>query len=240
MLGEKNKITPEEQKFLIHIKNGDEKFVAEYLQSGGNINFTFRTKEETEANPLVLAAKEGHLNIVRLLIANGIDACYDVTAYVMALKNNHKEIADEILHSEAMGKIQPKDFNALVDTENLSALMKLAEVKENNDLLRTFSQENILDAKKKISEEFAEVLEYASSKLKYPLVKEMIMEGFDASFLMHKVAQRKNYSFLSFLFLAYQERYRRHPEDTQAWRVLGEYKLKIQDFLNRNIKEREE
>lgn len=239
MLKQKEQISLSERQFLIDIKNGNEMAVEHYLQSGGNIDFEFRMKEGVIANSLVLAAREGQINIVRQLISNGINPSCDVMAYVMAIKNDYQKIAEEILRSDSIVEIRPEDFKVLVDDEKEKAILQLADLKENLDLLKDTEQNSFIKSKQKLSRELAEVLGYACFKLKYQLVHDLIVDGFDASFFVQEATKGNNTSFLKFLFKAYQERYEHCPGDSQAWVILTENKSKIKNLLSREVKERE-
>lgn len=82
--------------FLDIIKNNDFRSTQKYILSGQDVNVT----NETKQNGLHLSCENGNLKIAMLLIENKINAnLLDDNGYSpiqMAVKNNHKEIIDNL------------------------------------------------------------------------------------------------------------------------------------------------
>ncbi|MDJ1185241.1 ankyrin repeat domain-containing protein [Roseofilum casamattae] len=88
------------QEIHIRAENGDSQWVKEYLEQGGNSD----PKTVKDITPLYLAAREGHVEVFRLLVEYGadpnhkvLDMSLDSTPIWIAMYKKHDEIIDFLL-----------------------------------------------------------------------------------------------------------------------------------------------
>ena len=148
----KIKIDKLNQKLLDAAEKGDEKNVIE-LMATDDININI--KDENGDTPLMLAAYNGHLDVVILLTSSSIEEyCADIniknkeglTALSLALEEEHKDIADYLVKEP---KIKVNTISDLKDTPLMWAV-----VHNYVDIVKTLLTKPDIDIKPKNSDGF--------------------------------------------------------------------------------------
>ncbi len=84
------------------VGNNDLDLVDKYIQNGGNINIT---DEEEGKTLLMMAAKSGHLDMMKLLVNNGADLHFQnlqgATALMLACQYGQKEAVEFLINKKA-------------------------------------------------------------------------------------------------------------------------------------------
>lgn len=107
-----------EEKLFRATEKRDVKEVKELLENGVNVN----ARSNNGNTALILAAVNGHKEIVELLIDKGADVNvknkYERTALAMAIKEGHKDIADILTKNGAA--LQLKSYGEMINLYYLS------------------------------------------------------------------------------------------------------------------------
>jgi ankyrin repeat protein len=115
---DKGKYFTNKKKFLEAVEEGDlDKIKKIFNKPGFNVN----VKDKDGNTPLIIASREGHTDIVKVLLDKGADidvvdkSSIGTTALIIALKGSHTDIAELLVEKGADVKIKDRHgFTALM------------------------------------------------------------------------------------------------------------------------------